>query len=73
MKSIKFRFYDIVQRAVEEGVAYGYHRAHKHSDSPNENQMKQEVEQAVMFALSEIIDFEDAVIKEGAEHEDHTL
>ena len=64
MIKIKFRSYKIISRAVEEGVAYGYQRAHKHTDTPSEELMKQEIEDAVTQALDEVIDFEkDTVVK----------
>ncbi len=32
---IKVRAYPVLCRAVEEGVAYGWRRAHKHIDTPD--------------------------------------
>lgn len=57
-KHIRFKTYWIIQRAVEEGIAYGLQRAHKHTDNPDNNHIALEIEQAVMSALDEIIDFE---------------
>lgn len=57
-KHIRFKTYWIIQRAVEEGIAYGLNRAHKHEDNPDYNHIALEIERAVMSALDEIIDFE---------------
>ena len=42
--------------AVEEGVALGYHRAHKHVDQPDEQQLRQAIEEAVMGCIAEWFD-----------------
>lgn len=57
-KHIRFKTYWIIQRAVEEGIAYGLNRAHKHEDNPTKDKIAIEIERAVMLALDEIIDFE---------------
>lgn len=55
---LTLRTYDILRRAVEEGVAYGYRRAHKYLDAPSEDVVREQIEQAVMNALCEVVDFE---------------
>ena len=55
---MRARAYAILQRAVEEGVAYGYQRAHKHVDSPDGDAIKAAIEQAVMDAICEVFEFE---------------
>lgn len=50
--------YKIIDRAVEEGVAYGYRRAHKHTDKPSEQAIREQIKQAVMNELSEVIEWE---------------
>ncbi|HRP44775.1 MAG TPA: hypothetical protein PLU27_08415 [Ginsengibacter sp.] len=57
-KHIRFKTYWIIQRAVEEGIAYGLQRAYKHTDNSDNNHIALEIERAVMSALDEIIDFE---------------
>jgi hypothetical protein len=47
--------YAVVARAVEEGVALGWRRAHKHTDEPDEATLFDAIEQAVLNALSEVI------------------
>lgn len=50
----------IIERAVEEGLEYGWRRAHKHVDAPGKAAILDEQHTAVMGALHEVIDFHDA-------------
>jgi hypothetical protein len=56
---VKINAYEIIARAVEEGVAYGYRRAHKYTDKPTEDALCQEIAQAVTGELCEVLKFED--------------
>lgn len=56
---MKFKTYQIIHRAVEEGISYGMQRSHKHTDMPPKDHIEQEILRSVMNYLSEIIDFED--------------
>lgn len=56
---VRMNAYEILRRAVETGVEYGYRRAHKHTDTPTEDQFKNEVAQGVMNELCEILLFEE--------------
>lgn len=58
---MKAREYAILARAVEEGVAYGYTRAHKHVDTPTRDQLQACVEMEVLNAICEVFEFDDAV------------
>lgn len=51
MVKIKWRSYEIVERAVEEGINYGYYRAHKHVDNPDKDIIVQNIEREVMNAI----------------------
>ena len=53
--SVKINAYAVIERAVEEGVSYGYMRAHKHTDTPNPDEIKTEIENAVMNSLSDVL------------------
>lgn len=48
--------WEVLTMAVEEGVALGYHRAHKHVDQPDEQQLRQAIEEAVMGCIAEWFD-----------------
>jgi hypothetical protein len=56
---VSVKVYEVIRRAVEEGVAYGYQRAFKHTDTPSEETIKEQIEHAVMNAVSEVIDYDD--------------
>lgn len=53
------RVYEIMDRAVEEGVVSGWQRAHKHTDTPHAETLKDEIADAVMNSICEVFDFYD--------------
>ena len=53
------RAYPMLVRCIEEGVAYGYRRAHKHTDLPTEEGMQEEIAQAVLSSICEYFAFEE--------------
>jgi hypothetical protein len=57
--SVRINAYAVISRAVEDGIAYGYTRAHKHTDSPGEDLMKREIENAVMNEICEVLLFDE--------------
>ena len=56
---MKPNIYRIIQEAVESGVALGYNRAYKHSDSPTEEQIKLKIYDAVMNEICEWFTFDE--------------
>jgi len=58
MTKIKLKTYTIIERAIEEGIAYGIKHAYKHHDEPRQDHLATEIERAVMEALDEVVDFE---------------
>ena len=54
---MKANMYKLIERCVEEGVQYGYNRAHKHTDTPTEDQIKLAVTDAVMNEICDWFDF----------------
>lgn len=57
--SIKLKAYNIIEQAIETGVNWGWSRAHKYVDNPDEHLIKEQMLREVMLALSEVVDFED--------------
>jgi len=60
--SMKPKTYPILIQAVENGVAYGFHRAYKHADignnEPTEVQIKDAITDAVITELFEWFDID---------------
>ncbi len=54
------RAYPVLCRAVEEGVAYGWRRAHKHTDTPDEETIQDQIITAVLNEVCEWFEFSDA-------------
>lgn len=55
---MKFKAYNIIERAVEEGITMGMSRAYKHTETPGAEAIIDAVQSAVMDTLDEVIDFD---------------
>lgn len=51
--------YKVLEDCVEKGVNYGFMRAHKHSDNPSEDYIKEQLAYYVMLEISEYFTFDD--------------
>ena len=49
----------IIEDAIERGVARGYRRAFKHTDSPGEDSLFADISDCIMFEIDEYFSFED--------------
>jgi len=56
---MKPNFRNVLEMALEQGVRYGYNRAHKHVENPSEGVIIDNVVEGVMSSLYEWFDFED--------------
>ena len=56
---MKPKFHKILEMAVEQGVSYGYRRAHKHAENPPEGAIIDNIVEQVMNSLDEWFDFEE--------------
>lgn len=52
-ESLVARVYPLLEGAVEAGIARGWRRAHKHTDTPGEDAICSEVYNAVMGEICE--------------------
>jgi len=55
---MRLKTYQLIERIVEEGAEAGYNRAHKHTDSPNEETIKHCIEQYIMNGFDEYFEFD---------------
>lgn len=51
--------YIILRRAVEEGVQSGWNRAHKHTDTPERDDVQAHILDAILLEVCEVFSFED--------------
>ena len=56
--SMKVNAYVVLCRALEEGIAVGWNRAHKHTASPTEEAIKDSIENEVLNAICEFFKFD---------------
>jgi hypothetical protein len=56
---MKPKVYVILDMAISEGIARGWHLAHKHVDDPSPEAIKDRLEDAVMSAIMDYFTFED--------------
>jgi hypothetical protein len=59
---LRVRAYEVLRRAVEEGLDYGWMRAHKHTDRPDEATIKDQILQGVMNEVCEYFDCGDETL-----------
>ena len=50
----------ILERCIEDGIARGYRRAHKHVDSPSEGAIIDNISAAIWLEIDSYFDFETA-------------
>lgn len=56
--TVRLKAYEVIARAVEDGVATGYRRAHKHDAAPSEETIKTRIEDAVLAELCDVLEFD---------------
>lgn len=49
--------YRLISEAVERGVSYGYRRAHKHTNTPSEEMIFEQIQNAILFEITEVFQF----------------
>jgi len=52
---LKLDGYAIIERAVEEGLLYGWTRAHKHTDTPDKDELLEQQHMAIMNQIAEVM------------------
>lgn len=57
-QNIRLNLYHILSRAVEEGASTGVRLAFKHTDIPSQEAIIEAVENSIMCALCDVIEFD---------------
>ena len=47
----------LLDRCIEEGIQYGWNRAHKHTDTPDEVWIREQIHQAIINEIWQWFDF----------------
>jgi hypothetical protein len=55
---MKPKLFPVLEMAVEDGVAHGLNRAHKHTDNPTHDQIVVAVTEAVLNSICEWFDLD---------------
>ena len=58
-KPMTVNTYKVLSEAIEDGIGYGYMRAHKYVAKPDEETMREAIYNAVMNSISENFSFGD--------------
>ena len=59
VKAMKAKEYNLLAQCVETGVMLGWNRSRKHTDDPDPQHIREQIEQAVMNEICEWFDFEE--------------
>ena len=59
MKTFKINAFEVITRAIEEGVDAGWRRAYKYSEAPPENEVKEAMIESVINAITEVVIFDE--------------
>ena len=60
-KQMKPRIRQILERAIEDGIAYGYHRAHKYTETPDADLMQERISYGIWLEIDAIFAFDEEV------------
>ena len=60
---LKVRAYPVLCRAIEDGFAYGWRRAHKHIDAPDARTIEEQIVTAVVDEICQYFDFDDTEVQ----------
>lgn len=58
IKTPKVNTYKLLSECVNRGIGRGIDRSYKHTDTPSEEYIKEQIEHYVMLEISEYFDFD---------------
>jgi hypothetical protein len=56
---MRVKTYDVLQQAISDGIMYGWNRAHKHTDDPDESHIQDQILQAILLEIDQVFTFDD--------------
>lgn len=56
---MKAKTYQLIQECVENGVQLGFNRAHKHTDTPSDEELQNKIIDSVMLEICEWFTFDE--------------
>jgi hypothetical protein len=56
---MKAKTYQLIQECVENGVQLGFNRAHKHTDTPSDDELQNKIIDSVMLEICEWFTFDE--------------
>lgn len=59
MNELKVDVYRVLNDCVESGIEGGWNKAHKHTNTPTEHEIKTQIEHYIMLQLSDYFKFDD--------------
>ena len=51
----------LLERAIDDGISYGYHRAHKYTDTPDEDLLAERINHGIWLEIDLIFSFDEEV------------
>ena len=54
---MKVKMYPLIERIVDEGIEAGWNRAHKHSEEPYGDAIKDNIQRYIMNSFDETFEF----------------
>jgi hypothetical protein len=54
----------VLEMCIENGILYGWNRAHKHTDEPTEDQIKYVMRDAIMHEVYEWFEFDENEVQD---------
>jgi len=61
MNKLKVNVYRVLDDCIANGISAGWNKAHKHTDTPPEDEIKRQIHLYVMLEVSEYFEFDDDV------------
>ncbi len=55
---MKIKMYPLIEQIVEQGIEAGWNRAHKHSEEPYGDAIKDNIQRYIMLGFDETFEFD---------------